>query len=491
MTWELEELTAQGKEDIATPCEEYQDRLPEWEIIDAVVKGGLYLKKKCHQFLPREPMEDDKAYGRRIARTYFSPWYTQLRNIAIAQVLRRPITLVDDDAPEKVIEQLENVDLQGNNWNSFARTLLESSIDRGGSAVLVDYPELPSGARTLADTADFRPYWRLLCATNIIDWHYEETLNGRQLSHIRFKQTTTKVRNRYRKEKIEQIKSLTLEYGQVTYEVWSKIDDEWALEKIGVINLDFIPVFPLFDFGTPPKMLDIAALNIKHYQRCNDRDHALHIAGNPKLALFGYNKPGDDISGSVTEAVIFDNPNGRMEWVVAASINFEAQERHIAELVNEMTHLALSAMVGQKEQAESGVSKILDRTQSDSMLSVLSQALQDCYNKALMTHCIYLSEARVPTCQVNRDFQITRLSNADIRAYSELVQLGQLPLRQLLLALKDGEWLEDDVDIEEILEELKSEYGESETLAPEAEISDDGQSNDGGRNEQNNENNSD
>lgn len=447
-------------DDIDRPCAAYDRNIEAWAEIDACNSGTIGLRKLAAKYLPMQPGEDGKAYSRRVGRAYYAPWYQKLRDAAIAQILRRPIEIADTKEAARSIAHMEDVDLLGNDINSFAREFLKLAIDQGCPAILVDYPNVDRSQLTLADVEAMRlrPYWMAIAAKDILRVERIRVNGYPKLVSIALSISGD----------TPQVQIYRDVNGYCWIEYYEKIKDKWIYSHRRDLEVDRIPIVPLTDFFASPIMLEIACLNLKHYQRCNDLDFALHIAANPKLILFGYSpNPGEQIVFRVDEAMAIEDPKARAEWLVCDSINFEAQERHIATIEAQMKSLAISAMVGSKDVAESGIAKQLDRTQSDAMLAVLAQSLQDTIDSCLEIHCQYMGVSNPPACQVNRDFQLSKLTAEEVKTYSELEQIGQITKEQLLASLVDGEWLAEETDIDETVAKLNGESNDnSEILSP-------------------------
>lgn len=461
-----EEAGYKSDEEIECPCPEYKALEPKWAEIEAVLGGTIGLRPLARHYLPIEPNEDDGAYRRRVSKAVFTPWYQKLRDAAVAQILRRPIQF-SEDTSDDIESHLANIDLQRNDINSFCRKILTEAIDYGSVAILVDYPRVDPET-SLADISakGYRPYWVPICAKEVIDVIYE-VIGGKRVLVLLKLCKNIKKRVGKKSEMVEQIHLYELASGFVILTILEENEDEEKYVTIDsqILTVPYIPIVPLTDFFCDPLMLDIACLNIKHYQKNHALDHSLHIAGNPKFVLYGYVKnEGEEIQGDVNEAIIFEHADGRAEWVVCKSVDFEAQERSIEAIEHRMAMLAISQMAGLTAQgakksinsAQSGISKQMDRVQSDAMLSILSQALQDTIDACLVIHCHYLRESVIPTCEVNKDFQLTKMSAEDVKTWSELLQLGQVTQRLFLEALKDGEWLLEEADVEEIIEKLNN-----------------------------------
>jgi hypothetical protein len=79
---------------------------------------------------------------------------------------------------------------------------------------------------------------------------------------------------------------------------------EWVLYEEGVTSIDFIPFVPVygervgFMLGRPP-MLELAHLNVAHWQSASDQQTILHVARVPILTVIGAQDEVDS-NGKVT-----------------------------------------------------------------------------------------------------------------------------------------------------------------------------------------------
>lgn len=470
-----------GSDGVNTPNNAYFQMARYWEVVEAVKEGTVGLRDGRETFLPKEPFEKDPAYERRLSRSCFAPWYVRLREAVVGQILRKPI--VFEDISTDTESHLDNINLLGDDVNSFARGVLQSGIDQGHSAIFVDYPKA-EGLITLAQQreAGLRPYWLHYKASDLIGWRSQIVRDQQILTQVRIREAATVPDGEFGERIAERVKvfdlvSVDLDNGgtlqRCRYRVFERSQDEEDKDRFvqiaqGIISMPYIPIAIIYTNRTgfltsKPPMLEIAYLNLKHYQLSSDLDHSLHLAANPKLVLYGYDTGQGDVNVGVDEALVFDNPDGKAEWIAAPTESFAAQERRIKEIEQQMATLAISAMTSQKNVGESAEAKRLDRVQSDSMLSVLSQSLQDALDLCLQFHADYLQET-AGTCQVNKDFQVTELTAQEITAFSQLQQLDQISLQTFLELLQRGEILPEEFDVQEELDRLARAQLEEEVL---------------------------
>ena len=202
-----------------------------------------------------------------------------------------------------------------------------------------------------------------------------------------------------------------------------------------------------------PPLLDIANLNITHYQRQADLIHALHIAAMPTLVLEGW----DDTTGAATMGVnyaIAMQPGNKAYYVQADATSFNAQMEELQSLENQMSSLGVTKLFGQKFVAESAEAKRIDQAQSNSVLSIISQELESALNQAFELASRYVG-INPPTVKIDRDFDYYRLIGQDVSVLSQLNEAGKLSDATLLEILRRGEILPDTVDINTELQILQ------------------------------------
>jgi hypothetical protein len=462
--------------DVATPSKAYEAMLPHWKIIDAV-RGGTPAMRGSTAFLPQEPMEDTSAYDRRKGKTVLTPWYERLIAGLVGMVLRKPVTLGPEIA-EAIALQLDDLNMQGDNLQCFASDLLETALDYGHAGIFVDFPDTSNLTTRLDETeAGVRPYWVLYRADEIIG--YRTTMEGSMeiLTQLRVKQTICEEDGEFGELEIPQVRVYSRDESGVTCRLFrpadpEKPDGDWALHDGPMdISLPYIPCTLLHTSrkkraAKQPPMLEIAYLNIKHYQISSDLDHALRLTMHPKLALFGY-QDDQDILGTSDEALVFTNTEARADWLVCRVDSLQFGSDRIAAIEQQMATLGLSTLTHQKNVGESAEAKKIDKSQGNSILAGVAQNLQNTLNNALRFHADYLG-VEPPTCQVNRDFDITQITPQMLSAVVAAVAQGRLSTETFHEIIKRGEiGLPDDWNPEAEQQRLAAEFSkETQPVKP-------------------------
>ena len=417
------------------------DQMKGWEIMKAVVSGTEYLRENSETFLPLEPREDYTAYLARVNRAVFTPYTQRLIRAAAGLILRKPISVVGDPYWTEVFNK--DVDGCGSDLDEYARRLVTCALTYGHSHILVDFPA-PSNARSLAEerALNRRPYWIEVDPTNVYGWRLDRETNYGSLTQVRIGEKAVvadgefgeKVYNqvrviesgRYRVFRQEQ-KDQQME-GPFPYPASFDQSDataEYELVESGDFSLGQIPLVTIYadkkdTMTSRPPLLDIAHLNLAHFQRQADLIHSLHIASQPMLVLEGWDDQTKDIAISVNYAMA-TQPGNKVYYVEPASSAFEAQTSEIQELQQQMATLGISTLSQQKFVAESADARRLDRIDTNSMLSMISMDLESGLQKSYDFAADYLG-IEPPEVKISRDFDLQRLIGQDIAAMGQLFQ---------------------------------------------------------------------
>jgi len=438
------------------------DMMKGWEIMKAVTEGTDYLRQNSEAFLPLEPREDYDAYLARVNRAVFSPFTQRLIRAATGLVLRKPITLTGDPYWTEMFKM--DVDGCKSDLDEYARRILMCSLTYGQSHILVDYPA-PSGARSLAEerAQDRRPYWIEVDPTNLYGWRLDREANYGNLIQVRLaekavlpsgqfgEQVFDQIRviepGRYRvfrkKEQLEEMYDVSDNSSVGEFEVATTQKDYKQVES-GSFSLGEIPLVTIYSGKTDnlvskPPLLDIAYLNIAHFQRQADLIHSLHVASQPMLVMEGYDDQTKDLAISVNYAMA-TQPGNKIYYVEPASSAFDAQSAEIKELQMQMATLGISTLSQQKFVAESADARRLDRVDTNSMLAMVSMELEQKLQKAFNLSSQYVG-IEPPEVKISRDFDIERLIGQDITALTSLFDQQVIDREEFRDILVQGEVL--------------------------------------------------
>ena len=415
---------------------------PHWVLIEDLISGTYGMRRKHRRYLPQEPRELDDAYDNRLARSVCPPYYQRLERMLAGMLTRKPVRL--NDVTDTIREQLFDVDLQGNDLNTWTFETARKMIRYGHIGVLVDAPA--NGGR---------PYWVSYTPRDILGFRTETVDGATKLSQLRLRETIIKPSedSEYGEEQVEQIRLLTP--GQYQIHQRDKKGDFRIVDE-GTTSLQEIPFAVAYSnryntLESRPPLEDIAELNLKAYQVQSDLDNQLHISAVPMLAFYGFPSSAEEVSAGPGEALAFP-AEGRAEYIEPDGKSYDAQFKRLDQIASQINELGLSAVLGQKLSAETAEAKRIDRSQGDSTMMVIAQNMQDAIDNCLQFHAQFLGESQAGSSMINRDFLGSRLEPQEIQALLQLYTAGTITQETLLHQLAEGEILGDDFDIEEELE---------------------------------------
>ena len=415
---------------------------PHWVLIEDLISGTYGMRRKHRRYLPQEPRELDESYDNRLARSVCPPYYQRLERMLAGMLTRKPVRL--NDVTDTIREQLFDVDLQGNDLNTWTYETARKMIRYGHVGVLVDAP--PDGGR---------PYWVSYTPRDILGFRTETVDGATRLSQLRLRETIIKPsdESEYGEEQVEQIR--LLKPGEYQIHRRDKKGDFRIIDE-GTTSLQEIPFAVAYSnryntMESRPPLEDIAELNLKAYQVQSDLDNQLHISAVPMLAFYGFPSSAEEVSAGPGEALAFP-AEGRAEYIEPDGKSYEAQFKRLDQIASQINELGLSAVLGQKLSAETAEAKRIDRSQGDSTMMVIAQNMQDAIDNCLQFHAQFLGESQAGSAMINRDFLGTRLEPQEIQALLQLYTAGTITQETLLTQLAEGEILGDDFDVEEELE---------------------------------------
>jgi hypothetical protein len=429
-----------------------------WEIIHAVVNGTEYLHENAAVYLPREPREIKRRVNgvgmydpwvKRVNLSVLAPFTKRIIHNAAGMVLRRKIKLEGGDPYWKEVFA-KDVDGDGTSLDQFALGRFETSLTYGMSTIVVSAQKRK--AVTARDELEpLRPYFVPVDPWQYLGHRRKDDNPGAKLTMFRYQEERRTDDGEYGEEYVAAARVII----PGAYELFEA--DKKVAVDIGLFDLDYIPVVDIYSQKTgyrcaTPPLADVAHLNIAHYRRLADLLHSLHVAAIGLLVLENYDGEEDAASGA--NYAINMSTGSKAYWVQYDAGSLVAQAELLDRLENEISHLGVTQLLGQKHVAESAEAKRIDQQQANCVLAVTAQELENSLNEAFRMASDYNGMAP-PKVIIDKDFDFYRLLGQDVSVLAELEQNGQITTEAFLKILARGEWLPQDMDISDLLEKVK------------------------------------
>lgn len=427
--------------------------------------GGTERVRAAGQvYLPKAPGEKQQLYSTRLARSVFHNFFRRTIDGLVGLIFRVDPVLADD-VPEPIVQHWENIDLAGTHGDVFLRDIAADAMTAGHAAILIDYPRT-DGDQSRADemAGNIRPYWIAICKEDIMSWRSAVVDGVTVLQQIVLRERMWVPKGVY--GSAEQTRYRVLYRGENGVVGWRL--EEVTENKTVVVhdegvyrNQTEIPIVEVTTSGekslfeSDPPLLDVAYLNIAHYQTWSDYIYAIHKTNVPVFVTTGLDLRDPD--GNPTELIIGPNngvmipdPSGDAKYVAHSGQSLDSTKQALDDLKSDIGSLGLAMLAPQKRAAETAEAKRLDKSSSDSALAVSSRALQDAVERALGFHANYLRLDGGGQVKINRDFEGSVMEPAVMSAYAELGQKIGLPVDVIIRELQAGGRIGDDVDLDEL-----------------------------------------
>lgn len=452
--------------DISTPNLDYNNMIEAWDINDALMGGTLYMRQLGEQYMPRWPNEDDESYKTRLSQATLLPVYEETINQNVGRVFSEP-TKLSETTPSEIVNLCKNIDLEGNRLDVWAQEWFSLAQQYGVAYALVEYPRVDNeSVKTVADekALGVRPYVVMLNPRQVIGWK-SKTEGGKVIfTELRIKETVTEDGDDFGQKKIEQIRHIS--EGHVA--IWRKskgedgsvawaIHEEWDVSRKGIAFIQLYTKRIGFMRGVPP-LLNLALLNIKHWQSQSEQDNILHVARVPILMVFGLGENQELTIGSSYATEFTDRSKQGIEYAEHSGAAIGSGKESLATLEMQMR------MAGAKMlRTENTSTKALDQVNEEKMqeqspLYTMANSLEDALDNILQIMAEYLGLSEGGSVDVRTEIETAEqgLNSQAAIAIQSLRQGGDIRPIDAVRALQSLKIIDPDAKPELILDELNN-----------------------------------
>lgn len=447
------------KPTVETPSKAYLNMLSDLELVTTLMGGTEAMREAGQKYLPREPKESVAAYRNRLSRSVLYNAFADTVQKLVGKPFSKPVNMLED-TPEQIKEWSKDIDLCGSNVTTFCREIFEYGLTDGLVHLLVDHPR-NDGEKTLADEQSLktRPYIVPVRAADLIGWRSELVNGVRTLTQVRFRETSTEADGEWGEKCVQRIRVLYPDRFEL-YELQKK---EWVIVDQGLISLGRIPLVTFYTGKTgymeaKPPLLDLAHLNVLHWQSSSDQEHILHFIRFPLLHGAGFSQDQKDIEIGPNRMIMSEDPQSKLTFVEHTGAAVDSGRQSIRDLEEKM-----DAMGGQLLMQRSGDSTAtaasLDTAKSHSALQDMVRRLENAMQQAFMLMALWskLPADAVGGVNINEDFGLSLISGKDEDTLLKSRLSGELSRESYLTELKRRNVLRNELDIEEEIDRIETE----------------------------------
>lgn len=430
----------------------------DWKTVSDIWGGERVIKAAGQLYLSKEPLESDESYLIRLSRSTFTNFYRTLITNNVASIFARPIQIeANDELTNKIIfdEFNMNADTEGRTITQVSNTVENKAYNFGVSYVLIDYPVV-NDPRSKRDERlqNRRPYLTEIEPMSVLDARTVRVANEDVLTHFRYTETFIKWdRLKFKENTNERIRiydlDLTFDPAVVTFSVWeldvhSNVGWSEIIPPTQILGQNRIPIVPVYTnrispyLATPPK-LDMALLNIRHYQSQSDQINSLHYARMPILLTKGFNEIDDQgvpkkLKWSINTTINVDE-TGDVKWVEHTGKALESGEKDLSRLVEQMEMLGLNMRLNNKPGGITATAEIIDKAESDSPILAAANDLESALMKIYHFAGNYLNDVWKPKIVIPKEHAVIDRGVGDLENVFKAHTSGIMSDAQLLREL--------------------------------------------------------
>jgi hypothetical protein len=376
----------------------------------------------------------------------------------------------------------------GQDVDRFAEQAFDAILQTHNVAVLVDYPETPTGmTKLVAEDRGIRPFLTMYGGDHILAARFNGEGDGRYLAHVRLLESVEEPDpvDEWKLVSVEQVRVLDLDeaglYRQRIYRK-SKAVDSAAWEQHGEdieprmngARLSRLPIF----FSTPrdgeprpgiPPLRDIADINIAHLNDSAALQWALLWTANPTPIFKGLQiEPGGTVKLGSSEGLQV-SVDGGAEFMEFKGAGLSEIRLALDAKRKDAALMGARLLLEDSKAAVAAETARIQRAGETSVVVGMANALSDCLTRALTflaewagigtTVADANGQATPLEYWLNPDINPAGLSAQELTALLAAWQAGGITLEDLFKALQRGEVIEATKSYADHVEQLEAEGG--------------------------------
>lgn len=411
-----------------------EDMRQDWSVVEPLIGGTRAMRTAGARLLPKWPKEENEDYTNRLKQSTLLPAYSETVKNMTGRVFAEPMVL-SDDVPQSIGDLTQDIDQQGNNLEVWGQTFFAQALAYGISFALVDYPKTVddqgnSTVRTKADekATGVRPYAVMIRPQQVLGWR-SVTRNGRPvLTQFRYMEQVSEDDGEFGTSAADQVRVLT-PGAWATYRK-PEGKDVWVLHDEGTNSLQEIPLVAFytgrtgFMTATPP-LLELAHLNVKHWQSQSDQDNILHVARVPMLAITGIDDDTWELKVGTASATKLPT-GGDMKWVEHTGKAIEAGRTSLQDLEDQMRIAGAKLLQKEKQATKTATQAEEEAAQEMSPLQTMAAQFEDAIDQVLQYFADYTNQNEGGHVQVNGNFDIDFAPETTLPLLLNMASQGRL-----------------------------------------------------------------
>lgn len=416
---------------VATKSQAAQAMEADVSLCAALMGGTRAMRTAGATYLPKWPNEEQSAFDERLKVATLFPAYQRTVQTLTGKPFSKPLTY-SEDMPEQLLQWAQDdVDLQGRKLDIFAADVMQEALALGMSGILVDFPTA-EGVKTAAQeqAAGLRPYMIQIHPMQIVGWKASR-ISGRWLfTQLRIMESVEEDDGAFAQKVVEQVR--VLEPGK--WQLWRKVKTttgkDWAIHAEGVTTLNYIPFVPVYGermgfMQSKPPMVEMAHLNVEHWQSSSDQQTITHVARVPILTVIGVDDDKWNLTVGASNAVKL--PMGAsMAYVEHSGAAIGAGKESLKDLEDRMRQAGAELLVLSPSAQATATEIATDNAVGMCALQRIVQGVEDALDLALQYMADWINLPDGGSVTIFTDFAAATLADASAQLLLTTNQAGKL-----------------------------------------------------------------
>lgn len=439
-----------------------------------------------------ESVADPWGYPARLKRSTFLNAIGRAVQLVVGKVFAKPVRL-GDDVPESIEQWTEDVDLRGASLHEFLATIFEDAWWGGLGLFLVDMPAAPDRPITLAEERSLgrRPFFVRFAPEDLIGWRGAMRGGRWRLTQVRLRERVTVEDGEFgerEEQRIRVYRAPVAELGQTltTFEVWAlrkgAEGEEWVLETPATLmpGMDEIPLVACYakqvaPFEAEPPLLDLAYLNLSHWQKGSDLANIEYIANVPVPVLTGV--PEEQFRKRVlwgADGMLLLPTDSKYGYLEHSGKSIGELKSTLRALEDAMRLYSLEPFLQRATGETTATGDAIRTAEASSAVQRSAQSLQDAAEQGLMYMAKWAGLAADAagdrrsggSVVVNQELGISPAGGADVDVLAKLALADRLSMKRMWRELQRrgilGPDFNEEVEAQDLGNEAFADNGEGE-----------------------------
>lgn len=432
------------------------DAMREDLAIVAPLMGGTKAMRAAGRAITEQwPDEDDESYRLRVARSVLLPAYAETVSNMTDRVFADPLQ-IGDDVPDRLAELCTDIDLAGNDLNSWAVDFFNRGLGYGLCHVLIEYPRA-EGLRTRADeiAAGVRPYAVLIRPEQVLGWR----VDGGRLAQFRYMESIEEADGDFGVKSVAQVR--VLEPG--AWRTYRKADKggAWVQHDEGTTSLSYVPLVTFYTGRTgfltaKPPLIELAHLNVKHWNEQSDQDKAVRFSRIRLAAIIGVDEDAMSRVKISSDCMLTLPAGADIKVVQGSAESVQVGQSSLDNIVDQMRMAGAKLLQKEKQQTKTATQANEEAAQELSPLARMANQFADALAQMLQVMADYLALGDGGMVEMRGNFDQDWAPEVSVPQLLQMANSGKLSDETLFAEMQRRGIISDEYDWQEELERIQN-----------------------------------